>query len=116
MRFNELIKQTKEGSKLIVMFIPEEDTGTNPQLAKIHAMINDLAKETGAESNELKLQIKKAVGMTYMKGDKLAYRSFGKASIKELSEVIEYINLAGAMVGLDFAKNLNYRQQHPDQQ
>lgn len=107
LRFNELVKQTKEGSKLVGMFLSEEESGTFPQLQKIHAMINDITKENGDTPDDFKLEVKRAIGMTYMQGNKLAYRSFGKASITELSAAIEYLYHAGAMVGIDFAKNLN---------
>jgi hypothetical protein len=73
-------------------------TNTKAQLAKIHACINELAKEQGCSPAEMKVQIKERSGLT----DK----SFADCSKEQLSEVIETILEIGRFLNINFQGTL----------
>ena len=73
-------------------------TNTKAQLAKIHACINELAKEQGCSAREMKIQIKERSG--------LADKSFANCSKEQLSEVIETILEIGRFLNINFQGTL----------
>lgn len=73
-------------------------TNTKAQLAKIHACINELAKEQGCSPAEMKVQIKERSG--------LADKSFADCSKEQLSEVIETILEIGRFLNINFQGTL----------
>jgi hypothetical protein len=73
-------------------------TNTKAQLAKIHACINELAKEQGCSPAEMKIQVKDRSG--------LADKSFGDCSKEQLSEVIETILEIGRFLNINFQGTL----------
>ena len=82
------------------------DDGSLAQIAKIHACIRELAKETGATFEDMKLEIKRKSGLCVKhKFDNEWYmicKSFGDASKDELSLVIQTIIQVGEVVGINF--------------
>jgi len=73
-------------------------TNTKAQLAKIHACINELAKEQGCSPAEMKIQIKDRAG--------LKDKSFADCSKEQLSEVIETILEIGRFLNINFQGTL----------
>jgi hypothetical protein len=73
-------------------------TNTKAQLAKIHACINELAKEQGCSPAEMKIQVKDRSG--------LADKSFADCSKEQLSEVIETILEIGRFLNINFQGTL----------
>jgi hypothetical protein len=73
-------------------------TNTKAQLAKIHACINELAKEQGCSPAEMKIQIKDRAG--------LEGKSFADCSKEQLSEVIETILEIGRFLNINFQGTL----------
>ena len=73
-------------------------TNTKAQLAKIHACINELAKEQGCSPAEMKVQVKDRSG--------LADKSFADCSKEQLSEVIETILEIGRFLNINFQGTL----------
>lgn len=82
------------------------DDGSLAQLAKIHACIKQIAKETGSIPSETKLDVKRMAGLCVKKevgGDQfLICRSFSKCSKSELGLVIETIIQIGDTIGVNF--------------
>jgi hypothetical protein len=102
LRFKELLESSPEGTSIIGLFTVEKSDGTKSQLAKIHAMINELAIEVGEKPERVKLDLKKDCGLTYMQEESLRFRSFGNCSKEELSNVIENLYIRGEMVNINF--------------
>ena len=73
-------------------------TNTKAQLAKIHACINELAKEQGCSPAEMKVQVKDRSG--------LADKSFADCYKEQLSEVIETILEIGRFLNINFQGTL----------
>lgn len=101
-KFNYLVQKSKINTVIEGFFTVENASGSKAQLAKIHAMINDLSTETGQAAMSIKEQLKNEMNFyTSAKGIK-EYRSFGKASLEELSEAIERLYLMGEFCNINF--------------
>jgi hypothetical protein len=59
------------------------------QLAKVHACIRELAKESGYTFDEMKCLVKDHAGLAYKQGMMITYKSFGDCSSTELTLAIE---------------------------
>jgi len=106
MRYNEFIKGLKEGDRFVMILEQEDWSNTKPQLAKIHAMIKEIAIETGEKFNKTKENIKERSGLTYYENKVKKYRSFARCSKEELSAVIEILYELGQFLNINFEKNL----------
>ena len=76
--------------------------GNLGQLAKVHAMIRDLAESSGYTFQEMKEQVKKRAGLyevTSESSSKMTLKSFGKASTQDLSKAIETCIEIGQLIG-----------------
>mgnify|MGYP006279401431 CR=1 FL=1 len=96
--YENFIKEIPEGS--IIEFYSEIQTnnGTLAQMAKIHAMIRDLANHTGYTFDEMKLYVKEEAGMCYTSQNKLICKSFSDCSKEELNMVIQTLEEIGRKV------------------
>ena len=102
-RFKKFLKDLPDGTKLELFISATTGQGSAAQLAKIHAMIRDLANELGYTFEEMKLQVKRKTGLCFTQ-DKLDYcKSFADCDISELNLVIQTLIEIG-----DFS-NLNLR-------
>lgn len=106
-KFNNFRKDLDEDQIVEVFMETEVDNGTVPQLAKIHACIRELAKETGYTFEDMKLEIKRQAGLCIkkeMSGEVfLVCKSFSRCSKDELALVIE------ALVQIGDDLNINFR-------
>jgi hypothetical protein len=59
------------------------------QLAKVHACIREMAKESGYTFDEMKCLVKDHAGLAYKDGAMINYKSFGDCSKDELMLAIE---------------------------
>jgi hypothetical protein len=59
------------------------------QLAKVHACIRELAKESGYTFDEMKCLVKDHAGLAYKEGMMITYKSFADCSKDELMLAIE---------------------------
>lgn len=82
----ELIKKLRPGQKIKMILDLTPDDGKASQIAKIHAMIGDIASETGNEYDDVKKEIKRRAGLFTTDGE---LKSFGDCSIKDLSQAIQ---------------------------
>lgn len=94
------------GQIVDVFMEADEDNGTLPQLAKVHACIRELAKTTGYTFEDMKLEIKRKSGLCVRKelgGEVfMVCKSFGRCSKEELGLAIEAIVETGDTVGINF--------------
>ena len=105
-KFNSFRKELEENQIVEVFMESEVDNGTVPQLAKIHACIRELAKETGYTFEDMKLEIKRQAGLCIkkeMSGEVfLVCKSFSRCSKDELALVIEAIVQIGDSLNINF--------------
>lgn len=98
--YENFIKEIPEG--IVVEFYSEalSNDGSLAQMAKIHAMIRDLANHTGYTFDEMKLYIKEEAGMCYTSPDdsKIICKSFADCSKEELNMVIQTIQMIAQKV------------------
>jgi hypothetical protein len=80
--------------------IVDEDDKTSGQLAKVHACIRELARETGHTFEEMKEIVKQKAGL-YDPASK-EYKSFADCDKKELSDAIQNCVELGAIIGYYF--------------
>jgi hypothetical protein len=83
------LDKLSEGQK-VEMYIGLADTDHSvAQLAKVHACIRELAKESGYTFDEMKMIIKRQSGLCYDGGDAEYCKSFADCSKDELALAIE---------------------------
>tara|TARA_Y100000401_G_C8211121_1_gene168497 strand:- start:214 stop:573 length:360 start_codon:yes stop_codon:yes gene_type:complete len=88
--YNEYVKELPEGTKVEIFMDISGRKGSNAQLAKIHAMIRQLANDTGNDVVDMK---------SYVKTEALLDKSFADCDTDELSSVIQVIYNLGDKVG-----------------
>ena len=93
----------KEGTDLeVYMSMTNDVDKTAGQLAKVHALIRELAAFTGHTFDEIKLVIKEKAGLYVITGTSSSdkqLKSFGDCSKEELSAAIETCIEVGHMFG-----------------
>ena len=87
---NQMIEDLPEGTKIEVFANSIGKKGSNAQLAKIHAMIRQLAEDTGNDVVDMK---------KYVKQHAMLDKSFADCDTDELSSVIQVIYNIGDKVG-----------------
>lgn len=95
----------KEGSTVdVYLSLSIPGNKTLGQLAKIHAMMRELANLTGHSFEEIKNEIKRKTGLYVIIGTRSEdkeYKSFSKCSKDELSKAIESCIEIGQLLGHD---------------
>ena len=96
------LDKLQEGQEVEVFMGLTSDNGSLAQLAKIHACIRELAKESGYTFDEMKVLVKKHSGLCY-DGEGAEYcKSFKECSKDELAMAIE----SAIEIGRDLNINL----------
>lgn len=95
-KFNRLLLTLKPGNRVSMMIEVIKDNHSLVQLAKVHALIRELAHCTGNEFEDVKLEVKRKAGLTVKSKDKdnpdrhIEYvKSFADCSKEQLSMAIE---------------------------
>ena len=101
--YDNWVKELPEGTKVEIFVSIAGEDGTNAQLAKVHAMIRELANEVGHTFNEIKLEAKRNTGLCFVRDKQEYCKSFKDCSKQELNLVIQSLIEMG-----DFA-NTNLR-------
>jgi hypothetical protein len=83
------LDKLQEGQEVEVFMGLTSDNGSLAQLAKIHACIRELAKESGYTFDEMKFIVKKHSGLCYDGGGAEYCKSFKECSKDELAMAIE---------------------------
>ena len=92
-----------EGQK-VEMYIGLADADHSvAQLAKVHACIRELAKESGYTFEEMKVLIKERSGLCYDGGDATFCKSFADCSKDELALAIEACVEVGKLYNINLA-------------
>jgi hypothetical protein len=83
------ISKLEEG-QIVEMYIDLANADhSKAQLAKVHACIREMAKESGYTFDEMKCLVKDHAGLSYKEGVMITYKSFGDCSKDELMLAIE---------------------------
>jgi len=102
-KYHEFVKNIEENQMVEVFMEATTDNGTVPQLAKIHACIRELAKDTGYSFEDMKLEVKRQAGLCVKKnlGGEIfmVCKSFADCSKDELALAIEAIIQIGDTTG-----------------
>jgi len=101
-KYDLFLENIKEGQIIEAFMSVQEKEKTLAQLAKVHACIRLLAKESGYTFAEMKKLIKSEAGLTYPdENGEVVYKSFGDCSIEEVMLAIE------ACIEIGYNYNLN---------
>lgn len=103
LNYQIFIDKLSEGQQVEVFMGLTSDDGSVAQLAKVHACIRELAKESGYTFDEMKTIIKQHAGLCYDAGGAEYCKSFGDCSKMELVLAIE----ACIQIGKEFNLNLS---------
>jgi hypothetical protein len=88
-KYQKFLKSLPEGSKLEIFIGVSGDKGSNPQLARLHAMIREIAQEIGYTFEEAKLVVKRKAGLCFTKNKEEYCKSFGQCDKDELNLAIQ---------------------------
>lgn len=102
LNYQIFLDKLSEGQQVEVFMGLTSDDGSVAQLAKVHACIRELAKESGYTFDEMKTIIKQHSGLCYDAGDAEYCKSFADCSKMELVLAIE----ACIQIGREFNINL----------
>lgn len=101
-KYKHFIEGLPKGSIIEVYMEYQTDDGTLTQLAKIHAMIRELASHIGETFEDMKLVIKRRAGLCIVReieGEQyIECKSLGRCSKKELALCIEAIKEISVMI------------------
>lgn len=97
------LDKLQEGQK-VEMYIGLADADHSvAQLAKVHACIRELAKESGYTFEEMKVLIKERSGLCYEAGETTLCKSFADCSKDELALAIEACVEVGKLYNINLA-------------
>jgi len=99
--YDNWVKELPEGTKVEIFVSVSGEDGTNAQLAKIHAMIRELANNIGHTFQELKLEAKRKTGLCFVRDKQEYCKSFKDCSKQELNLVIQSLIEMGDFTGIN---------------
>lgn len=102
-RFKKFLNQLPDDSRLEIFIGVGGDKGSNPQLARIHAMIREIAQEIGYTFVEAKMEVKRLAGLCFVRDKQEYCKSFGDCDKDELNLAIQ------ACVAIGEFNNMNLR-------
>ena len=88
-KYRKFLNQLPDDSKLEIFIGVSGDKGSNPQLARLHAMIREIAQEIGYTFEEAKLAVKRAAGLCFVRDKQEYCKSFADCDKEELNLVIQ---------------------------
>lgn len=88
-KYKKFLKDQPESVRLDIFIGVSDGKGSNPQLARVHAMIREIANEIGHTFEEVKLQVKRRAGLCFMRNNVEYCKSFAKCDKEELNLAIQ---------------------------
>jgi hypothetical protein len=88
-KLDAFLKRLPNGAKLEMFIGVTTDKGSNPQLARIHVMIRQLANDIGYTFEEVKLQVKRKAGLCFTRNNVEYCKSFADCDKEDLNLVIQ---------------------------
>lgn len=89
LNYKLFLEKLPEGQEIEIFIGLTTSNKSIAQLAKIHACIRELAKESGYTFEEMKILIKEKSGLCYSTGQETICKSFGNCSKDELMLAIQ---------------------------
>ena len=102
-RFKNFLNQLPDDSKLEIFVGVSGAKGSNAQLARLHAMIREIAQELGYTFEECKLTVKRKSGLCFVKNNMEYCKSFADCDKDELNLAIQ------ACIEIGDFSNMNLR-------
>jgi hypothetical protein len=103
-QYEEFVSHIPDGSLVEFFYEVQHDDGTLPQLAKLHAMIKQLATHIGETAENMKLLVKDRAGLCIAREvsgkEYFLAKSFAECSKEELSLAIQAALEIGEEVNL----------------
>ena len=99
-KYDNFFKEHEDGVRVEVFIGVQDGKGSNPQLARIHAMIREIANELGYTFEEIKLQVKRRAGLCFNKNNVEHCKSFAKCDKEELNLAIQAAMEIGDFSGM----------------
>ena len=99
-RFNSFLKEIPDGSPIDIFIGVSTEKGSNAQLARVHAMIRELAQYIGYTFEEVKLQCKRKAGLCFVRDKQEYCKSFAECDRDELNLVIQALVEMGDFNGM----------------
>jgi len=88
-KLKDFLTRQPDGARLELFIAVSSAKGSNPQLARLHATIREIAQELGYTFEEVKYIVKRKAGLCFVK-DKAEYcKSFSKCDKVELNLAIQ---------------------------
>ena len=100
-RFTKFLKNLPDNSKLEIFIGVSGDKGSNPQLARLHAMIREIAQEIGYTFEEAKLNVKRSAGLCFVRDKQEYCKSFADCDKDELNLAIQACIEIGDFSGMN---------------
>ena len=88
-KYKKFLEDQPESVRLDIFIGVSDGKGSNPQLARVHAMIREIANEIGHTFEEVKLQVKRRAGLCLMRNNVEECKSFAKCDKEELNLAIQ---------------------------
>ena len=88
-KYRKFFEQLQDNSKLEIFIGVSGVKGSNPQLARLHAMIREIAQEIGYTFEEAKIQVKRSSGLCFVKDKQEYCKSFADCDKDELNLAIQ---------------------------
>ena len=89
LNYQIFLDKIPEGQEIEVFMGPVSETASVAQIAKVHACIRELAKESGYNFNEMKTLVKEQAGLCYNAEHADVCKSFADCTKDELALAIE---------------------------
>ena len=99
--YKKWIEELPEDTRVEIFVSVSSDDGTSAQIAKVHAMIREIANNIGYTFSEMKLQAKRKAGLCFNKNGSEYCKSFGDCSKQELNLVIQELIEIGDFSGIN---------------
>ena len=99
-KFNSFLKDLPDGTPIDIFMGVSTDKGSNAQLARVHAMIRELAQYIGYTFEEVKLQAKRKAGLCLVRDGQEYCKSFAECDRDELNLVIQALVEMGDFNGM----------------
>ena len=88
-KYRKFFEQLQDNYKLEIFIGVSGIKGSNPQLARLHAMIREIAQEIGYTFEEAKIQVKRSSGLCFVKDKQEYCKSFADCDKDELNLAIQ---------------------------
>lgn len=99
-RLNAFLQSLPDGANLEMFISATTGKGSNAQLARLHVMIREIANDLGYTYKEVKLMVKRNVGLCFMRDKQEYCKSFADCDKDDLNLCIQECVRLGDDLGI----------------